>query len=88
VESLDGILSSSNFRLPIWCQKLKVTNRTIKSRLAEWGIQKQNHTASADKVLQAPIRVLFYQVGPVGLEENEMLRVLQYEGFEIEAGTL
>ncbi|KAL4864173.1 hypothetical protein BDV12DRAFT_205896 [Aspergillus spectabilis] len=46
------------------------------------GIQKQNRTASADKILHARIRVLFYQVG---LEEKEMLRVLQYEGFEIEA---
>lgn len=64
---------------------IQVTSRTIKARLSKWGIQKQNRTASTDEVLHARIKVLMYQVG---LNEEEILHVLQLEGFNIQARTL
>jgi site-specific recombinase XerC len=42
---------------------INITSRTIKARLSTWGIQKQNRTATTDKVLHARIKVLIYQVG-------------------------
>jgi phage gp16-like protein len=45
-------------------------------------MRKQNRTASLGLVLHARIKVLFYQVG---LEEKEMLHVLQQKGFNIQA---
>ncbi|KAL3428760.1 hypothetical protein BDV09DRAFT_203923 [Aspergillus tetrazonus] len=64
---------------------ISATPRTIESRLRRWGVKKSNRTASTDQVLHARIMVLFYQVG---LEEKELLKVLQLEGFKIEASTL
>jgi DNA polymerase III delta prime subunit len=64
---------------------LKVTSRTIESRLQNWRIRKYNRTATADTILHARIRVLFFEVG---LEEKDLLRALQNEGFEITARIL
>jgi hypothetical protein len=64
---------------------VEVTSYTIDTRLRTWGIKKQNHTATLNEILHTRIKVLFYQVG---LEEKEMLHVLQQEGFNIEARTL
>jgi hypothetical protein len=58
---------------------VEVSPRTIKVRLSSWGIQKQNRTASTDTVLHAQIKVLMYQVG---LEEDEILHVLQSQGIQ------
>ncbi|KAL4976867.1 hypothetical protein BDW66DRAFT_159305 [Aspergillus desertorum] len=64
---------------------INVTPRTLKTRLKKWGISKQNRTATNDKALHGRIKVLMYQVG---LDEAEMLKVLQLEGFDIQARTL
>ncbi|KAL3475663.1 hypothetical protein BJX99DRAFT_271041 [Aspergillus californicus] len=64
---------------------LKITTRTLFKRLQSWGIQKINRTASIDLILHARIKVLFFQVG---LEDEDMLIVLQREGFTIKARTL
>lgn len=64
---------------------ISATSRTIESRLRRWGVKKSNRTASTDPVLHARIMILFYQVG---LEEKELLKVLQLDGFKIEASTL
>jgi Clr5 domain len=64
---------------------LQITDRTIRSRLQEWGIRKRNRTISSDPILHRRIKILFFQVG---LEEKEMLQILQAEGFEITARTL
>lgn len=64
---------------------IQVTDRTIESRFQKWGIRKQNRTTSSDTILHARIKVLFYQVG---LEEKDMLRTLEAEGFTITSATL
>jgi hypothetical protein len=64
---------------------IQVSERTIKTRLSIWGIHKTNRTASKDTVLHARIKVLLYQVG---LSENEILHVLQLEGWNIQPRTL
>ncbi|KAL4766702.1 hypothetical protein BDW60DRAFT_221101 [Aspergillus nidulans var. acristatus] len=64
---------------------IQVRERTIKTRLSIWGIQKVNRTASADTVLHARITVLLYQVG---LSEDEIIYVLQHEGWNIQPRTL
>ncbi|KAL4965070.1 uncharacterized protein BDV14DRAFT_189871 [Aspergillus stella-maris] len=64
---------------------IKVTPRTLKTRLKKWGASKQNRTASNDTALHSRIKVLMYQVG---LNEAEILRILQLEGFDIQARTL
>lgn len=64
---------------------LQVQNRTIRSRLQVWGIRKHNRTTTSDTVLHQRIRILFFQVG---LEEKDLLRTLQAEGFEITQRTL
>jgi Clr5 domain len=64
---------------------LQVTYRTIQSRLHEWGIRKRNRTTTSDFILHARIKILFFQVG---LEEKELLRALQAEGFEVAPRTL
>ncbi|KAL4778155.1 hypothetical protein BJX76DRAFT_343986 [Aspergillus varians] len=64
---------------------IQVASRMIKARLSKWNIWKQNHTASTNKVLHAWIKVLMYQVG---LNKDEILYVLQSEGFNIQAYTL
>jgi hypothetical protein len=64
---------------------VEVQERTIRSRLQTWGIQKQNRTASTNTVLHARIKVLFFQVG---LEEKDLFRVLDHEGFNITPRTL
>ncbi|KAL4860412.1 hypothetical protein BDV12DRAFT_191720 [Aspergillus spectabilis] len=64
---------------------IQVGLRTLKARLTMWGITKQNRTAATDQVLHARIKVLMYQVG---LEEHEILHILQAEGFNIQARTL
>ncbi|KAL4732831.1 hypothetical protein BDV11DRAFT_210663 [Aspergillus similis] len=64
---------------------ISATPRTIEARLRKWGIRKSNRTASTDKVLQARIMILFYQVR---LEEKELLKVLNLDGFKVGASTL
>lgn len=59
---------------------IKVGERTIKTRLSIWGIQKSNRTASRDTVLHARIKVLIYQVG---LSDEEILHTLKLEGYDI-----
>lgn len=64
---------------------ITVSERTLRTRLRSWGIKKQNRTVGANQVLHARIKVLFYQIG---LEESELLEVLQQDGFDISARTL
>ncbi|KAL4972933.1 hypothetical protein BDW66DRAFT_169115 [Aspergillus desertorum] len=53
---------------------IQVSERTIKTRLSIWGIRKTNRTASNDT--------------QVGLSENEILHVLQLEGWNTQPRTL
>ena len=61
---------------------ITVSERTLRTRLRGWGIQKQNRTVGTNEVLHARIKVLFYQIG---LKENELLEVLQQDSFNISA---
>jgi hypothetical protein len=64
---------------------ITISERTLRARLRGWGIQKQNRTVGTNQVLHARIKVLFYHIG---LEERELLEVLQQDGFDITARTL
>jgi hypothetical protein len=59
---------------------LQISERMIRARLSGWGIQKYNHAVMKDTVLHACIKVLMYQVG---LNEVEILDILQREGFQL-----
>jgi hypothetical protein len=62
-----------------------VSERTIKSRLQGWGTRRRNLNVNTDSRLRDRIRALFFEQG---LEDKEMLRVLQDEGFPISLGSL
>lgn len=64
---------------------ITISERTLRTRLRGWGIQKQNRTVGTNEVLHTRIKALFYQSG---LEENELLEVLKQDGFDISARTL
>ena len=64
---------------------LQIAERTIRSRLQEWRIRKRNRTTTSDLILHARIQILYFQVG---LEDKDMLGILQAEGFEITDRTL
>ena len=64
---------------------IQISKRTLESRLQSWDIQYQNRTLISDPLLHARIRVLFFQVG---LEEKELLSVLQTEGYSLSSRTL
>lgn len=64
---------------------LQVRERTIKARLSSWGVSKRNRTATSNTQLHTRISELFINQG---LEERELLQVLQSEGFEISSRTL
>ena len=64
---------------------LKITDCTIKSCLQGWGIHKRNHMTTSDIVLYNWIKILFFQLG---LEDKELLQVLQDEGFDVTNRTL
>ncbi|KAL5366644.1 hypothetical protein BJX96DRAFT_170107 [Aspergillus floccosus] len=59
--------------------------RTLENRLQQWEIRRQDRTIASNPLLHARIRVLFFQVG---LEDKELLSVLQKEGFSIFSRTL
>ncbi|KAL5362969.1 hypothetical protein BJX96DRAFT_167093 [Aspergillus floccosus] len=59
---------------------LQISKRTLKNRLQQWEIRRQDRTITSNSLLHARIRVLFFQVG---LEDKELLSVLQKEGFSI-----
>ncbi|KAL4956709.1 hypothetical protein BDW69DRAFT_70105, partial [Aspergillus filifer] len=63
---------------------VKVSIRTIKSRLKNWGIVR-NFSQGKDPALHARIKVLMYHVG---LGEADILKVLRSEGYGIQARTL
>lgn len=64
---------------------LQISKRTLESRLQQWEIRRQDRTITSNPLLHARIRVLFFQVG---LEDKELLSVLQKEGFFIFSRTL
>jgi hypothetical protein len=61
-----------------------VTSRTIKRRLQDWQIRKRQVTRVSDE-LKRRIQVLFFEIG---LNDEDMLCVLQGEGFEIRKSAL
>ncbi|RAL05332.1 Clr5 domain-containing protein [Aspergillus ibericus CBS 121593] len=65
--------------------RLQVRERTIKARLRSWGVSKRNRTATSNPQLHTRISELFLNQG---LEERELLQVLQSEGFQISSRTL
>jgi len=58
---------------------IEITSRTLKRRFNEWGVRKHAATIVSDE-LKKRIQVLFSEVG---LNDKEMLQVLQAEGFQI-----
>jgi hypothetical protein len=65
---------------------LKVSPRTVSYRLQSWGAQKYNPRAvRRQPSLQHRVQELFYDMG---LEDSDLLEVLQSEGFQINARTL
>ncbi|KAL4789390.1 hypothetical protein BDV19DRAFT_397054 [Aspergillus venezuelensis] len=63
---------------------IKVSIRTIKARLKNWGIAR-NFSQGKDPALHARIKVLMYHAG---LGEADILKVLRSEGYGIQARTL
>jgi hypothetical protein len=60
---------------------IEIANRTLKRRLAEWGVRK-NERNDDTLQLRARISVLFFQCC---LEDRDMLTVLEREGYSINA---
>ncbi|KAL4889310.1 hypothetical protein BDV59DRAFT_195730 [Aspergillus ambiguus] len=63
----------------------QISKRTLENRLQQWGVYRQDRTTSSSSLLHARIRVLFFQVG---LEDREILQVLEKEGYSISSRTL
>lgn len=57
-----------------------VRPRTTKARMQEWRVRKRNRTLNTDSALRDRVKTLFSERG---LEDREILRFLQDEGFEI-----
>ncbi|RHZ45468.1 Clr5 domain-containing protein [Aspergillus thermomutatus] len=64
---------------------VEISKRTLESRLKDWGVRRQDHTIGSCSQLHARIRELFFQGG---LEDKEILRVLDDDGFSITPRTL
>jgi hypothetical protein len=64
---------------------IKIPVRTIKRRFKEWHIRKRLPPIDVSDDLKRRIQVLFFEVG---LEDDDMLHVLQQEGFQIGRQTL
>ncbi|OXV10172.1 hypothetical protein Egran_02067, partial [Elaphomyces granulatus] len=80
-------MSSQNIAAHIRARHgISVAERTIKSRMQEWQVRKRNrapsntHSALCDRAT-----TLFFEHG---LEDKEMLRFLQDEGFDINLRSL
>jgi len=83
----DG-LSTSNIAAHVRVRHgITVSERTIKSRLKEWGTRRRNQAQNfnTDSALRDRIKALFFEYG---LEDKEMFRVLQDEGFQISLRSL
>jgi hypothetical protein len=57
----------------------QINTRTIQRRFQEWHVRKRKPTVISDE-LKKRIQVLFFEVG---LDDNEMLQVLEQEGFQL-----
>jgi hypothetical protein len=64
--------------------EISVNIRTIKRRFQNWHVRKQQVTHISDD-LKKRVQVLFFEIG---LDDKDMLRVLQEEGFEIGSSAL
>jgi hypothetical protein len=74
----DG-MSSQNIAAHIWARHgISVAERTIKSRMQEW--QRNRAPSNTHSALGDRVTTLFFEHG---LEDKEMLRFLQDEGFDI-----
>jgi hypothetical protein len=83
----DG-LSSTNIAAHVRVRHgFTVSERTIKSRLKEWGTRRRNQAQNSnmDSALHDRVKTLFFEYG---LEDKEMFRVLQDEGFQISLRSL
>lgn len=58
---------------------IRVTSRTIRRRLKDWSVRQRTATVVSDE-LKRRIQVLFFEIG---LNDKEMLQVLQSEGFQL-----
>jgi hypothetical protein len=63
---------------------ISVQCRTIKSRLQEWGIQKQPKGSTTNSALHTRVRTLFFENG---LEDKDILLILRREGFSLTVRT-
>ena len=65
---------------------IQAHSRTVSSRLQAWGVRKYNpRSVRKEPALLERVQELFYKLG---LEDTEILTVLQSEGFQITARTL
>ena len=60
--------------------QIQITARTIKRRFQTWGIRKRHPPTILSDELKKRIQVLFFEIG---LDDKDMLHVLQQEGFQI-----
>ncbi|KXG51475.1 uncharacterized protein PGRI_094870 [Penicillium griseofulvum] len=80
-----GISSDSISRTLESCYNIQVKERTIQSRLRQWGIRKRHQTTTGDEALHARIKMLFIQDR---LTDKAMLDILHQEGYGISERTL
>lgn len=80
-----GISSESISRTLESRYDIQVRERTIQSRLRQWGIRKRHRTTTADEVLHARIKLLFWQNK---LTDKAMLKLLRQDGYDISERTL
>ncbi|KAJ5795333.1 hypothetical protein N7457_001932 [Penicillium paradoxum] len=80
-----GVSSDSIGRTLESRHNIQVKERTIQSRLRQWGIRKRHRTTTGDEALHARIRMLFLQDR---LTDKAMLNMLQQEGYGISERTL
>lgn len=80
-----GVSSDSISRTLETRHNIQVKERTIQSRLRQWGIRKRHRTTTGDEALHARIKMLFWQDR---LTDKAMLHMLQREGYGISERTL
>lgn len=80
-----GISSDSISRTLESRYNIQVKERTIQSRLRQWGIRKRSRTTTADEVLHARIKMLFVHDR---LTDKAMLKLLRQDGYDISERTL
>jgi len=80
VESYKQGSTSAQIAEMLTYRGVKTSERTVKARLAEWGVTKRKGAKETPE-LRVRIADLFYNVG---LQDGDMLQVLKADGYKIE----